>query len=116
MAWEPSNYKIKNQLGSFKTESKDFMSALDTHVTSIDFNEVMATSSLVTIHKRERSNEEASNIIKKKKFKMISNTEQVIVKNEPVEIKKIVEPSVSVNKTVPTDRRELLILVSFFFV
>lgn len=113
MSWEPSNYKIANQLGSFKTESKDFMSALDTHVTSIDFNEVMdPTSSLVTIHKRERSSEDASNNIKKKKFKLISNTETIVVKNEPMEIKKLVEP-VSVNKTVPTDRSELLKLVGF---
>lgn len=117
MSWEPSNYKIPNEKG-FKTEAKDFMSALDTHVTSIDFNEMVPNSSLVTIHKRERSNEDSSNMIKKKKFKMISNTETAaprqVVKSEPImENKKLFE-TVFDNRTVPTDRSELLKLVRFF--
>lgn len=116
----------------------DFMSRLNSDVSTIDFNSTSSssssTSSLVKIHKRERSplsqsispSTSSSDIVKKKKYKLIENS---FISKKTLTTTSLSSPLSSTsslnsfafsksqldsvdNKTAPEDRVEFLKVVS----
>lgn len=100
------------------TESMHNVQVLREKISALEQENVIKkeSESLVTIHKRERvcniKSAEISNEIKKSKFSMNSNCIEIIddSDDEPM----FVEPAVI--KIVPSDRRDILKMVDFFFV
>ncbi|KMZ08357.1 regulator of telomere elongation helicase 1 homolog [Drosophila simulans] len=109
--WTPADYASAagRKLGGAAPNAMDFMSRLDSNVSSIDFNcctdSKSGSSGLVKIHKRERSSPtapESTSQVSKKRYKLVENIK--------------VEPSSSQAKEAPEERaaflRELRSLVT----
>nr|XP_016931748.1 regulator of telomere elongation helicase 1 homolog [Drosophila suzukii] len=101
--WTPADYASAagRKLGGAAPNAMDFMSRLDSNVSSIDFNCCMdsksGSSDLVKIHKRERSSpttQETSSQVAKKRYKLVENIK--------------VEPSSSQVKVAPESRADFL--------
>ncbi|SPP77637.1 regulator of telomere elongation helicase 1 homolog [Drosophila guanche] len=101
-SWTPADYASAagRTLGHAAPNAMDFMSRLDSNVSSIDFNcSGAAGSGLVKIHKRERSSPSANDSVAtqatKKRYKLVDN-----IKTEPSS-----QPAV---KVAPESRADLL--------
>ncbi|KAH8266752.1 hypothetical protein KR026_000071 [Drosophila bipectinata] len=96
-SWSPADYACaagRTLGGSSAPNAMDFMSRLDSNVSSIDFNCMDSRSSssgLVKIHKRERSSppssSQASSQTAKKRYKLVDNISSIKV--EPPEVEKV---------------------------